>query len=217
MQKKLKGMSLLENVKINKKDYKVNDINFYDKVYQKRQIVLGNTFSNNMNHYIGWMCRQGGDYKRTAPYTIDKYGEIFEHFDPQYYSDFTNVKVADKHIIPVLLENEGYLISDIKKGNTFYDYLGREYKGGEIITKKWRTHEYWVPYTNEQLESAVNLVKYLLGEFDIEPNVVGHNTKFDDIYNYNGVCYRSNYNKIYTDINPTWDFNKFKEKINNDD
>ena len=54
-------------------------------------------------------------------------------------------------------------------------------------------------------------------EFDIERSVMGHNTKFDDIYNYKGVCYRSNYNSIYTDISPSWDFKNFREKILSDD
>ena len=123
-------MSLLESAKINKQEYKVKDENYYDNVFIKKQIVLGNTFSKNMNHYIGWNFRKGGDYKKTAPFTISKYGEIFEHFDPQYYSDFIGVKHVDRQIIPILIENEGYLFSDIKLGNVYYDYLGRTIRIG---------------------------------------------------------------------------------------
>jgi hypothetical protein len=170
-----------------------------------------------MNHFIGWQFRKGGDYKRTAPFTISKYGEIFQHFKPEYYCDFIGMKQVDKFIIPILIENEGYLFSDIKKGNTYYDYLGREFTGPEILAQKWRNHTYWAAYTEEQMNAAALLVKYLLDEFDIEKNVMGHNTKFDDIYNYKGVAYRSNYNSIYTDVSPAWDFKKFREKVLSND
>ncbi len=40
-----------------------------------------------------------------------------------------------------------------------------------------------------------------------------HNTKIDDIYNFKGVCYRSNLNEKYNDINPSWFFEEFSERV----
>ena len=42
---------------------------------------------------------------------------------------------------------------------------------------------------------------------------VGHNTFIDGIEYFEGIVYRSNYFKESTDLNPSWDFNKFKELI----
>ena len=42
---------------------------------------------------------------------------------------------------------------------------------------------------------------------------MGHNTYIKNIEDFNGVIYRSNYNKYLTDVSPAWDFKKFKNKI----
>jgi hypothetical protein len=57
------------------------------------------------------------------------------------------------------------------------------------------------------------LVKKLCEEYKIPLNVVSHNTGFKDANKYEGVLYRSNFEKHYTDISPTWDFEKFKNKL----
>jgi N-acetyl-anhydromuramyl-L-alanine amidase AmpD len=199
-------------VVINKTEYKLTEDNYFKKEFQKRVIILGNSFSMNMKHYIGWKLRNNGQHKNTAPYTIDIHGEIFEHFNPKYYSKFLNFETIDKVAIPIIIENEGYLVKD---GENYKDFIGRKYfrEVSDIEEKKWRTHTYWAPYTKEQLESAISLVNELRTKFDIGGVVMGHNTKDDDIYNINGVTYRSNYNSCFTDINPTWDFKEFKERL----
>ena len=42
---------------------------------------------------------------------------------------------------------------------------------------------------------------------------MGHNTFIDGVEYFEGVVYRSNYNKESTDLNPSWDFKKFKKLI----
>ena len=61
--------------------------------------------------------------------------------------------------------------------------------------------------------SLSKIVKKLCNDFDIPLKVVSHNTNFDGIEKYSGITYRSNFEKFYTDINPTWDFTKFKDNI----
>ena len=43
---------------------------------------------------------------------------------------------------------------------------------------------------------------------------IGHNTKVDSISDYNGIVFRSNYEKSYTDLSPAFDFEEFKNLIN---
>ena len=181
----------------------------------KKQIILANTFNNNMNHIIGWKTRMNGEYKKTAPFTIAIDGTIFKHYDPICTSKFFGDKEIDKQTIVILLENDGWLLRDMEK-NLFITWVGGIYNElTPIVEKRWRGYNYWSSYSKKQLESAVELVTHLCNEFSIPMNVIGHNTKIDDIITYEGVLYKSNFEKHYNDLNPTWDFTNFKNKLEN--
>ena len=64
-------------MKIDKETYKLDEKNYYSKEFAKHQIILGNSFSENLNHLDRWKYRLGGDYTRTATYTIDRKGNVF--------------------------------------------------------------------------------------------------------------------------------------------
>jgi N-acetyl-anhydromuramyl-L-alanine amidase AmpD len=200
-------------MKINNQTYKLGIDNYIKKRHSKHQIVIGSTFSENMNHFNGWKTRNGGKFKRTAAFTIDIYGNIYQHYPVEFYSQFLGIVGLDEHIIPIVIENEGWLVKDITN-DEYINYVGNIYnRKDSVIEKKWRDQKYWAPYTKEQLESAIDLCKYLCNMFGIEFQTIGHNTKFDGIYDYNGIVYKSNFDKHYTDLNPTWDYLHFKNKI----
>lgn len=200
---------------INKTAYPLDENHYFGEVHEKQVISLGNTWSMDMDHWVGWKSRLNGKNKRTAPYTIDIDGNIYEHFNPKYYSKFLNHEAIDRHIIPILIENEGYLVKDLDS-ETYRNYMGRIYKReGEIVNRRWRNHTYWAPYNKEQLDSVVELIKHLRKEFSIRGLVMGHNTKYDNIYSVSGVTYKSNYNEYYNDVTPAWDFEIFKNKLEN--
>lgn len=194
-------------------DYKLSTNNYIETETVKKRIVIGNSFSINMNHYIGWTKRMNGRYKRTANYTVKLDGTIHEHFSPKYYSNYLNDAKLDSSTISIVLENEGWLSKDLINENVYIDYVGNIYNRGEVVEKRWRNFKYWAPYTNEQMESLVSLVKNLSIEYNIPLNIVSHNTGFKDANKYEGVLYRSNFEKYYTDISPTWDFEEFKNKL----
>ena len=200
-------------MKINNQTYKLGINNYVKRRHSKHQIVIASTFSEDMNHVSGWKTRYGGDFKRTAAFTIDIHGNIHQHYPPEFYSEFLGIDSIDEHIIPILIENEGWLIKDIKT-DSYVNYIGNTYKRKEsVIESEWRGQDYWAPYTNKQLDSAIQLCKYLCNMFGIEFQTVSHNTKLDGIYDYNGVIYKSNFNKRYTDLSPAWDYTTFKNKI----
>lgn len=179
----------------------------------KKHIIIGHTFNHNMRHYVGWLHRYNGKYKKTAAFTIDSFGFIYKHFDPKYYSRYFNDKDFDKTVIVVLLENDGWLVKNGEK-NEFLTWIGDIYKEpNEIVEKKWRGYSYWSPYTKEQLDSAQELVKSLCEEFSLPLTSVAHNTAIDRLEEYEPILYRSNLNKNFTDLSPAWDFNRFKNKV----
>lgn len=199
---------------INTKDYILPEKNFNKIETDKKRIVIGNSFSIDMNHYIGWLNRYNGSYKKTAAYTIKLDGTIYQHFDPKYYSIITNDEEFDKSTILIILENEGWLSKDLNNENKYITYNGNIYnRVDEVFIKKWRSNRYWAPYTQKQMESSVYLVNKLCDEFEISKNIINHNTKIYNGYNYEGVLYKSNLNNFYTDVNPSWDFLNFKEQI----
>jgi hypothetical protein len=111
------------------------------------------------------------------------------------------------------LENYGWLEKDIEK-KEYITWLGDIYnKSADITEKRWRNNKYWDPYTIEQIDSCLELVSKLCVDFDIPKKVISHNTKIDNFFDYKGVLYKSNLDKNSTDLNPSWVFDIFKEKL----
>jgi N-acetyl-anhydromuramyl-L-alanine amidase AmpD len=198
---------------IDKKTHKLNRDNYRPKIYDKHQIIVGHTSDVSMRHVIGWENRLNGKYKNTAAFTIDNKGKVFQHYDPKYYSEFLKNEPIDKYIISIVLENEGWL-TKIEETNQFLNWNDDIYeREDKIVEKKWRDSMYWAPYSTKQLNSLVELTKYLCNAFDIPLQTIGHNTKVDAINDYNGVVFRSNYDKNYTDLSPAFNYNMFKKKL----
>ena len=146
--------------------YKLPFNNYFSMVNKKKQIVIGHTFNNNMKHIIGWLHRYNGEYKKTAPFTIDISGVIYKHFEPKYQSKFFNDLELDSKTIVILLENDGCLLKDTKKNN-YINWIGDIYSK-DIFEKKWRSKIFWEPYTKEQINSLIELSKKLLKKFSID-------------------------------------------------
>ncbi len=193
--------------------YKLLVENYIPIETSKKQIVIGHTFNHGMKHVIGWKHRFNGKYKKTASFTISQEGIIYKHFEPKFYSELLGNKEMDKKSIVILIENDGWLLKDIEK-NSFISWVGDIYnKPEEVVEKRWREYSYWAPYTEKQIESALKLIKELCSEFSIPMTSISHNTKVDNLEKYEGILYRSNLDKHYTDLSPAWNFEEFKNKI----
>lgn len=192
--------------------YTLTSKNYFSDIHEKKQIVIGNTFNVGMNHFIGWKHRMNGSYKKVSNYTIDMDGNIFQHFDPSYYSEFLNNSLHNKHIISICLVNQGWFDYDVMDKN-FINYVGSAYTGKSMTEKRWRNHSFWENYSEKQMESLSILTKILLEKFGIPKNVLPHNTYIKEIHNFNGVSYRSNWIKDSTDLSPSFDFEIFKNKV----
>lgn len=193
--------------------YKLSENNFIKDETIKKQIVIGHTSNSDMRHFMKWENRLNGKYTKTASFTIDFEGNIYQHFDPIYTSTFfENIEFNKKSII-ILLENEGWLLKDVEK-NQFINWIGHIYnRPDSVLEKKWRGYSHWAPYTSKQTESVLELTKNLCNEFLIPNVTIPHNTKLEKINNLNCVIYRSNLEKHYTDLSPAWNCEEFKYKL----
>ena len=194
-------------MEINKKDFNIGEDNFYKEVYKKERIVLGNSFSSDMSYTKGWSLRNGGDYKKTAAFTIDKDGTIYQHYNPKYYSEFLGDD-TDKSTILINLVNEGWLT---QRMDGYYNLRNESYLG-DVVEKYWRGLDFWVNYTDEQYESLRLLLLDLMKKFDIYERVVSDNTKKTKTSKLNGMLTKSNFSDRFTDLSPTFDFNNLKKK-----
>lgn len=198
---------------IDKKKYRLSENNYIKEETIKKQIIIGHTSSNNMRHIQKWNLRLNGSYKKTAPFTIDTNGKIYQHFDPIYTSNILETTELNNRSIIILLENDGWLLKDTEK-NQFINWFGDIYnKPDLVVEKRWRGYLYWSPYSEEQLTSAIYLSKKLCEEFYIEKLAIPHNTKIDELDEFQGVLYKSNLEKHYTDLSPAWNFEKFKFEL----
>tara|TARA_Y100000389_G_C17466234_1_gene525889 strand:+ start:245 stop:847 length:603 start_codon:yes stop_codon:yes gene_type:complete len=196
---------------IDKKTYLLPEKNYYKAEYTKKQIVVGHSGRKNMYHYSSWINRLNGEYKKTASYTIDKDGKIYQHYDPKYYSDYVTIHDMAPFTIPIVLTNVGWLNRD-NLNDRYYDWLGHSYikEDDEVTYSKWRNHSYWENYTNEQLNSLRNLTDYLCDEFNIKNDCIGHTVFNEDVDIYEGIAFKSNYYQESTDISPAFDMEIFK-------
>ena len=198
---------------IDETSYKLPDNNYIPLICSKKKIIIGHTFNHNMRHVIGWKHRYNGKYKRTAAFTIDAAGSVYKHFEPYYTSNYFNNVDLDVKSIVILLENDGWLTKDVVN-NELITWVGHIYREpSNVVEKKWRGHSIWVPYTEEQFQTTQFLVKMLCEDFQIPLTSFSHNTKIDNLKDYEGIMYKSNLNKNNTDLSPAWNCEDFKNKI----
>ena len=71
--------------------YTLSDKHYIKEQTNKKQIVIGHTSTSQMRHVTKWENRLNGEYKKTAAFTISKDGNIYQHFDPIYFSNSTSL------------------------------------------------------------------------------------------------------------------------------
>ena len=194
--------------------YKLNEKHYIAEGTDKNRIVLGLTYCTGMKHYNSWLNRYNGKYAKTAMFTIGLNGKIYEHFSPNYYSNYMMDNKLNENTITILLENEGWLVKDLINENQYINYIGYIYNREDtIVEKSWRNQKFWAPFSDKQIKSTIELTTKLCNNFKIPIKAVSHNTNFDGAYDFNGVLYKSNFKKYYTDISPAWDCEQFKNKL----
>ena len=194
---------------IDSETYVLNDKNYHEKVFEKTQIVIGNNGRKDMRHFDSWLNRRNGKYTKTATFSIDRDGVIYQHYDPRYYSDFIGVE-QDKCNISIVLVNPGWL--KLTENNNYIDWLGHVYeKNDNILEKNWRDYKYWFKYTKEQINSLKELLPYLCDIYNIEQNIIETNVYDENVDIFKGVTFRSNYSKEFTDVSPAFNIEKLKK------
>jgi len=180
----------------------------------KSQIILCHTSRNSNEYLISLKYRKNKKYDKIPNFLVTKDGKIIDLLPSETYSNFFDNHDVNKNSIIISLENLGWL--EKKQLSSHYiNWIGDIYKGVPF-ERKWRDYFLWDPYTTEQINSLVKLCLDMCQKHKIPIECIGHNTKITNIEKLNGIVSRSNFDQIFTDVSPAFDFDKFTNMLKNE-
>lgn len=178
---------------------------------KKKQIVITHTSRVITDYVSSLKNRYNGNYKKLPHYIINRDGVIFNIIPPNTYGEYLETPKHNKNSIIISLENLGWLRKNpLSRG--FINWIGNMHND-EIFEKKWRGYFFWQPYTEKQIDSLTMLVSDLCEKFQINKESLGHNVLEESCEDFNGIITRSNFYKDKTDVNPSFNFDIFINKI----
>lgn len=184
------------------------------KQKKKKQIILCHT-SREVGEYLTSLSfRYNGKYDKIPNYVITRRGKVLQLLPNTGHSNFFKDENVNRNSVIVCLENLGWLEKKPLK-NHYINWKGSIYNE-QVYEKKWRDFFFWQPYTTSQIESTAKLCSMLSEELQIEKRTIGHNTYIQGIEKYEGIVSKSNFDSIYTDLNPSFNFETFEKLLKNE-
>ena len=190
---------------------KYGDFKPSGKQKKKNQIILTHTSRNVENYLASLRYRHNGKFNRIPNYIITKKGEILQLLGNTEHSSFFKEPNINRNGIIISLENLGWLEKQSLENN-YVNWIGDIYKG-TIYERKWRDYFFWDKYTDVQLEKLNVLCQEITKEMKIKKELIGHNTKVNGVHKFEGIVSKSNYDTSATDVNPSFDFDKFRNLL----
>jgi N-acetyl-anhydromuramyl-L-alanine amidase AmpD len=184
------------------------------KTKTKTQIILCHTSRTANEYLISLKYRKNGKYDKIPNFLISKDGKILDLIPSDSYCNFFDNEDVNKNSIIISLENLGWL-EKVQLSPHYNNWIGDIYKGVPY-ERKWRDYFLWDPYTPEQIQSLVNLCLQLCKKHKIPIDCIGHNTKITNIEKLKGIVSRSNFDQVFTDVSPAFDFDKFTNMLKNE-
>lgn len=191
--------------------FNLNNLNYKKRKYKKTQILLYDT-KRRVDDFIKMLkYRRNGKYEDIPHFCITKTGKVYKLIEPEYMTKTFGDTSVDKKQIKIAVENLGWLNRNTIMG-TYSNWINDVYRG-EPHLRGWRGYFYWDIYTKEQLTALANLCLVLCAHYDIPYQIVPSSGYFENAKNFNGIVSKSNFSDIYTDINPSFNFNIFEENV----
>lgn len=182
-------------------------LNVVRRKSKKTQIFLYDTQRRSDDFVMKLKYRNNERYDEIPHYLITKTGIIYKIFNTNYSSKTFGDQSTDKKQIKIVLENLGWLKKNTITG-VLNNWVDDPYRIEPFI-RKWRGYFFWDIYPEDQIDSLVKLCKDLCEEHGIPYQTVPSQGFFENATKFNGIVCKSNFQNIYTDINPSFDFKKF--------
>lgn len=184
------------------------------RVGKKKQIILCHTGREVEDYLTSLTLRYNGKYDKIPNYIVTRNGDVIKLLEDNQYTNFMCSDLLSKKSIVVVLENLGWLEKK-QLAHEYINWLGNIYNG-EVYEKKWRDYLFWEPYTENQVIKTAELCDKILSDNSINRFVMNHNTKVMNADKLEGILYRSNYDTMFTDLSPSFDFDNFVKYITNE-
>lgn len=184
------------------------------KQNKKRQIILQHTSRNIEEYLMGLKYRFNGRYKKIPNYVINRDGKILQLLNNEFHTNIFSEENINRNSIIISLENLGWLEKE-PLNNQYVNWIGDIYKGN-VFEKKWRDYFFWQPYTETQIEYTARLCMKISKEMDIPIEVVEHNTRINGVEKFRGITSKSNFDSVFTDLSPAFNFETFLKYLNNE-
>lgn len=192
-------------------DVEIKNLNYKKRKTNKTQIMLYDTTRRFDDFIMKIKYRRNGKYGDIPHFCITKLGKVYKLVDPEYTTNtFGDPKIDNKQI-KIAIENLGWLNKNTIT-RIYNNWIGDSFRGVPL-TKNWRGHQYWDPYSKEQTQALADLCLVLCVKYDINYFGVTSSGYIENVKNINGIVSKSNYQDIYTDINPSFNFNIFEENV----
>lgn len=184
------------------------------KQKNKTQIILCHT-GREVNEYLASLSfRYNKKYDKIPNFIVTRDGNVIQLLPNNTHSNFFNDPKLNANSVVISLENLGWLEKK-PLSNEYINWKGSIYKQ-EVYEKKWRDFFFWHPYTKQQIDITANLCSQITEDLKIKKKFIGHNTKVEGVNRFEGIICRSNFDTMFTDLNPSFDFENFTKKIENE-
>jgi len=186
-----------------------------NKKYKKSQILLYDT-KRKYDDFIKMLkYRRNGNYDDIPHFCVTKSGKVYKILDPEYSSTTFNNNNVDRKQIKIAVENLGWLNKNTITG-VYNNWINDPFRGTPHV-RGWRGYFYWDLYTEDQLNTLAELCFVLCVKYSITYRCVPSSGYIENVKNIDGIVSKSNFFDIYTDINPSFNFNIFEENVKQPD
>lgn len=196
---------------IDKETYPTTANNRYKTQSVKTQIVIGLSLRKEHFHLIRLKHKDYGKSKRWNTYTISREGNVYEHYDTKFHSDYIGIKNGDKLSISIVLENMGCLFQT--STGKHINWLNEFCEPDNVVKREWVGYEFWEKFPEIQIQNLVQLCKKLCKKHSIPKKCVEFNTFHKDISKFKGIVFKSNYVEDSSDLNPLINIENFNEML----
>jgi N-acetyl-anhydromuramyl-L-alanine amidase AmpD len=189
-----------------------SQLNIVKKKSKKTQILLYDTqrriddFVNKIKH------RKNGNFEDIPHFIVSKLGQVYQVFDTNYSSNTFNNPYKDNRMIKIAIENLGWLNKNTITG-VLNNWIGDPYRSEPYI-RNWRNYYFWDKYNEFQTEAIYELCNDLCEKHNIFKQTVPSQGYIENASNFKGIVCKSNFSTIYTDINPSFNFEGFFNNTN---
>jgi N-acetyl-anhydromuramyl-L-alanine amidase AmpD len=173
----------------------------------KTQIFLYDTQRRLDDFIMKLKYRNNERYEDIPHYIISKSGKIIKIFDTNFSSKTFGARNIDNKMIKIAIENLGWLNKNTITG-VLYNWIGDPYRS-EPYVKRWRDHYFWDPYPEGQINALVLLCKDICKEHKIPYQTAPSQGYLTNARKLAGIICKSNFLNIYTDMNPSFNFEIF--------